>query len=268
MNAVSIGPFAFDASRLAAVGSILLFLIAAELAAGYGRRKQRSLGPLAGRLVVPWILGARSGFLLSNLDDFSAFPLDAFKLWQGGFSAWAGWLAAGAVLLRTMLRGRNESLRPILIAAAVAIVAHQAITAALPPRQMHLPSMELLSLDGTPVQLAGEGQVTVLNLWATWCPPCRREMPMMTELSAEVPEARFIFANQGESADQISAFLAAENLPLAGMLRDPQEHLMGRLRAVGLPSTLIFDEQDQLVAAHTGEISRSALRSLIETAKE
>ena len=111
-------------------------------------------------------------------------------------------------------------------------------------------------------------QVTVLNLWATWCPPCRREMPMMTELSAEVPEARFIFANQGESADQISAFLAAENLPLAGMLRDPQEHLMGRLRAVGLPSTLIFDEQDQLVAAHTGEISRSALRSLIETAKE
>lgn len=91
---------------------------------------------------------------------------------------------------------------------------------------------------------------------------------MMTELAAELPEVRFVFANQGEGADQIFAFLAAESLPLSGMLRDPQGHLMSRLRAVGLPSTLVFDEQDLLVAAHTGEISRAALRALIKTAKE
>lgn len=268
MNAISIGPFAFDASRLAAVASILLFLIAAELAARYGRRSRWTPGPLAGWLVMAWILGARSGFVLSNLNDFATSPLDALKLWQGGFSAGAGWAAAGIVVLWALLKGQGAALRPVLIAAAVAIIAYQAITAALPPLQMHLPPMQLLVLDGTPVQLAGRGQVTVLNLWATWCPPCRREMPMMTELAAEMPEVRFIFANQGEGAVQILAFLAAANLPLTGMLRDPQGHLMGRLGAVGLPSTLVFDDQDQLVAAHTGEISRPALRALIKTAKE
>ncbi|MFC0199655.1 TlpA disulfide reductase family protein [Paracoccus rhizosphaerae] len=268
MNAISIGPFAFDASRLAAVASILLFLVIMELGARYGRQHQRNLGAWAGWLVLAWILGARAGFVISHWGDFAASPLDAFKLWQGGFSAWAGWLAAGAVLFWALLRGHGAVLRPVLIAVAVAVVAHQAITAALPRPQMRLPPMELLALDGTPVQLSGGGQVTVLNLWATWCPPCRREMPMMTELAAELPEVRFVFANQGERADQIFAFLAAESLPLSGMLRDPQGHLMSRLRAVGLPSTLVFDEQDLLVAAHTGEISRPALRSLIETAKE
>lgn len=270
MNAVSIGPFAFDASRLAAVAAIGLFLAIAAIAA---RRSRHPGGGLAveawaGWAVLAWILGARLGFVLTNAGDFAAAPLDALKLWQGGFSARAGWAAAGVTLAAALLRGRGAVLRPLLIAAAVTAVAHQAVTAALPRPQMQLPTMELLALDGAPVQLAGRETVTVLNLWATWCPPCRREMPMMTSMAAEMPEVDFVFANQGESADQVFAFLAAENLPLAGMLRDPRGHLMRQLRAVGLPSTLVFDRTGALVGAQTGEISAPALRALIETARK
>ncbi|MCZ0963642.1 TlpA family protein disulfide reductase [Paracoccus benzoatiresistens] len=270
MNAVSIGPFVFDASRLAAVATILLFLTATTIA---GRRKRNpdhsgAVEAWAGWAVLAWILGARLGFVLTHASDFAAAPLDALKLWQGGFSARAGWIAAGAALLVAMLKGRGAVLRPLLIAAALTAATHQAIIAALPRLQMRLPVMELLALDGSPVQLAGQGQVTVVNLWATWCPPCRREMPMMTRLAAEMPEMSFVFANQGESADRILAFLAAESLPQAGMLRDPRAHLMSRLRALGLPSTLVFDATGALVAAQTGEISGPALRTMIDTAKD
>lgn len=270
MNAVALGPFVFDASRLAAIAAVLLFLASSTIAA---RRKRhaahaRAIEIWAGWAVLAWILGARLGFVLTHASDFAAAPLDALKLWQGGFSARAGWAASVAVLAVAFLKGRGAILRPLLIAAALTAVTHQAITAALPRPQMLLPVMELLALDGSPVQLAGQGRVTVVNLWATWCPPCRREMPMMTALAAEMPEVAFIFANQGESAERIFAFLAAENLPLEGMLRDPRGHLMGRLRAMGLPSTLVFDAKGALVAAQTGEISGSALRTMIDTAKD
>lgn len=268
MNAVSLGPFAFDAVRLAAGVAIGLFLLVVAIAARRRPADQRRAAEAwAGWAVLAWIVGARIGFVLTHRGDFADAPLDALKLWQGGFSAWAGWVAAGIVLAVALMRGRGAVLRPLLIAGAVTAIAHQAVTSALPRPQMELPAMELLALDGSPVQLAGRDRVTVVNLWATWCPPCRREMPMMTQMAADMPEVDFVFANQGESADQIFAFLTAENLPVEGMLRDPRGYLMGRLGAVGLPSTLVFNKSGTLVGAQTGEISAPALRSLIDTAR-
>lgn len=87
---------------------------------------------------------------------------------------------------------------------------------------------------------------------------------MMTDLAANTPEVDFVFANQGEGVEQINAFLHSENLPSKGMLRDPQNRLMGTLNAIGLPSTLVFDSGGRLVAEQTGEISRAALARMIE----
>lgn len=67
---------------------------------------------------------------------------------------------------------------------------------------------------------------------------------------------------------RLSRFLSTENLPLQDVLHDPTNHLMDRLNAVGIPTTMVFDADGTLVRAHTGEISRAALRTLIGTAKE
>lgn len=89
---------------------------------------------------------------------------------------------------------------------------------------------------------------------------------MMTDLAASLPEVDFIFANQGEEAAQIRAFLRSENLPDTGMIRDPRSRLMEELDAIGLPATMVFDAGGQLIAGHTGEISRAALTRMIARA--
>ncbi|MFN3279052.1 MAG: prolipoprotein diacylglyceryl transferase family protein [Paracoccus hibiscisoli] len=265
MNAISLGPVVFETGRLAAVLAIILFTVITGLLTRRGPKGAESWAMWA---VLGWIIGARIGFVAAHPGDFAARPLDALAVWQGGFAPLAGWIGGGAVLLVAALRGRRAVLRPLLIAAVLTGGAHRTALWLMPRPVMDLPVITLMAMDGTPVQLAGRDRVMVLNLWATWCPPCRREMPMMTDLADQMPEVDFLFANQGEDAARITAFLAAQALPAQGMLRDPGSHLMGRLNAVGLPTTLVFDAEGALLRAHTGEISRAALRTLIETAKE
>src|SRR5690606_40886240 len=70
-------------------------------------------------------------------------------------------------------------------------------------RRVLFRSLALTKLEGGEVRLPTFiGQPTVVNLWATWCPPCRREMPVLRDAQQRYPDIAFIFANQGESAEQ------------------------------------------------------------------
>jgi len=260
VNAISIGPLVFDGARFAAVVGLLLFFAVAEIMA---RLQKSDAARWAGFAVLAWIVAARVGFVAANWPAFAAHPLDALKLWQGGFLPAAGWAGGGAVLLAALLRKVRGVALPLALGGVAALIAHLAVTAALMRPAVTLPPLQLIALDGRGVQLAGRHRPVVLNLWATWCPPCRREMPMMTDLAAATPGVDFVFANQGEEAGQVLAFLEAEDLPHAGMVRDPRSRLMAAMDAVGLPSTLVFDAKGRLVAAHTGEISRAALTRMI-----
>ena len=266
MNAVSIGPFAFDGHRLAAIGSLLLFTVAVEVSARLQRRGHSGdTGRWAGFAVLAWVLGARAGFVIANWSSFAANPLDIVKLWQGGFLPAAGWAAGIGVFLVALLRDATGVLKPLAFGALAALIAQRVFIGMLPLPEVTLPQEQLIAMDGGGVQLA-TGRPVVLNLWATWCPPCRREMPMMTELAASLPDVDFVFANQGEGNSRILGFLTRENLPLAGMVRDPQSRLMAVLGAVGLPTTLVFDAEGRLVTGQTGEVSRAALTRMIEQA--
>jgi thiol-disulfide isomerase/thioredoxin len=262
VNAISIGPLVFDGARFAAVVGLLLFFAVAEIMA---RLQKSDAARWAGIAVLAWIVVARMGFVAANRPAFAAHPLDALKLWQGGFMPAAGW-AGGGVLLVALLRKARCAVLPLALGGAVAMAAHLAVTTALTRPPVTLPEEKLIALDGRGVQLAGRHRPVVLNLWATWCSPCRREMPMMTDLAARTPGVDFVFANQGEDAAQVVAFLQAEDLPAEGMIRDPRNRLMAELDAIGLPATLVFDAKGRMVAAHTGEISRAALTRMIAQA--
>ncbi len=268
MNAISIGPLVFDGARFAAVVALLLFFLVTEITARLQQRRdlRGEVARWAGFAVLAWILGARTGFVMTNWSEFASRPLDILKLWQGGFWPVAGWAGGVAIFLLAMHLRMRETLKPMAFGGVAALIAHLTVITALPKPRATLPVMQLVALDGRGVQLAGRDRPVVLNLWATWCPPCRREMPMMTDLAANTSEVDFIFTNQGESVDRIHAFLTEEKLPSAGMLRDPQNRLMGSLNAIGLPSTLVFDAGGQLIASQTGEVSRATLTRMMAQA--
>ncbi|MFT3690815.1 prolipoprotein diacylglyceryl transferase family protein [Paenirhodobacter sp.] len=251
---MQIGPLVIPPDRLAVGLAALVFLLAARLMA----RRSPGLAGWAVNALLAGVVAARVGFVARHARIYAEDPLSALAVWQGGF-----WPAAGAVgvLIVTLwhLRRVPDAIGPVVVVLVIGWIAHSVIApftrlGTAPP----IPEISLAGLDGQGRRLAA-GKPMVLNLWATWCPPCRREMPMMTELAAGSADIAFVFANQGESAGSVRRYLEAQGLPGADVFLDREQALMARYGAMGLPTTLFLAADGTLVAAHMGEISRAAL---------
>ena len=100
------------------------------------------------------------------------------------------------------------------------------------------PNFEWESPDGTRHTLAElRGHVVVLNVWATWCGPCRAEMPALQRVAQTAPEVRFIELDLQEDQDQVATFF--ERLELTNLLPiiDPNGETARRYVLVGVPNT-------------------------------
>ncbi len=260
MNGVALGPLVLDASRLAFIAAVITFLVIAEFRgfAAASRKRWQSRSTWAFAVLVAWIIGARVGFVLANSASFAAQPWDAVKLWQGGFVPWIGAGFAAAMIAFASLRQR-ANLMPLALGAVAAAGVFFAMNNVFSGSAPDLPGGTFEALRGSDVTLEDIDGPVVINLWATWCPPCRREMPMMLDVAAQSEGAAFVFANQGEDVAQIGRFLASEGLAADHIVLDRQMTLMNALGAKGLPATLIFDRHGALVQSHTGEISRAVL---------
>lgn len=256
MTAITLGPLVLPGDRFALLAALVLFLVitgvlAARISPRFnGWSTVVALGALA---------AARLGHVIENAGHFAETPWRALAIWQGGFS-WI-WTApvviVATVLMLPMRRERLWALVPLLAAGVVgATLLHRAETT--PP--IAPPALALISLDDTAVDLERlAGQPTVINLWASWCAPCRREMPTLQAAQAAHPEVRFLYINQREPEAVIRAWMADEGLGLGPVLRDPYGAVADHYGAVGLPATLFLDADGRLRAAHLGEISPEEL---------
>lgn len=260
MNSISIGPLVFANDRFVAILTIAAFLIATEIIAWRRGAAGDAIRRWSSATFVIWIIAARAGYVLANWDGFAPAPWTVLAIWQGGFDIRAGTIALAAVLLAAFLR-RSRAGAPLLIGVVAATAVFGGARFFLPEEAGgRIPAAGFADLSCVPVSLADrEGRPMVLNLWATWCPPCRREMPMMVEVAQSQDAAAIIFANQGESERTIRGFLDAADLPPDAMIRDPNTVLMQEFGLQGLPSTLFFAADGSLRSVHTGEISRAAL---------
>ncbi|WP_026381618.1 TlpA disulfide reductase family protein [Afifella pfennigii] len=263
MNAVAIGPLVFAPDRFAAILAIAAFLILSEV---LSRKVDARFSAWAWGTTIAFIVGARLGHVLSYAESFLAEPWRVFAVWQGGFLVEAG---LGVAVLFTAFRFRHHlrlvpwTVLPAAAAAYMAVLVIQ-LTAGTP--QTALPS------DGGYFTLAGEpfqpreleGRPAVVNLWATWCPPCRREMPMMVDVAENNDDAVFVFVNQGEGRETIERYLTSENLRLDHIIVDSLGEFGRHYAARGLPATLFIGPDGLLRSMHLGEISREALLGGIE----
>jgi cytochrome c biogenesis protein CcmG, thiol:disulfide interchange protein DsbE len=116
------------------------------------------------------------------------------------------------------------------------------------PAQLHEPCIEGRTLDNSPFSLAAlKGDVVIINFWATWCAPCRAEMPMLdnyyqTHRGSGLQLIAISMDDPGKGK-AVSAVAAAYHFPVA-MARDTR--LAGVLRPTQLPVTLVFDRSGVL----------------------
>ena len=206
---IGIGPFSIH------IVTIIIALVLAWAFARFVAKRMPDASPkAAGGMVFDallWgMLAARLAYIAQWWDEYAAAPRSMIAIGDGGFLWWAGVLVAVAyVWWRTRSR---RPLRPaVMVGIAGGVLAWFAaggMFAMLHQSAAPLPEVQLETLEARPVDLGSyRGRPVVLNLWATWCPPCRREMPVFEQAQAAFPKVAFVMVNQGESAQHARAFL-------------------------------------------------------------
>ncbi len=123
-------------------------------------------------------------------------------------------------------------------------------------RPVAAPGFTLADLDETPHRLADyRGRVVVINFWAVWCPPCRREMPSLERLRQRFKDRPFtiLAINEGEDLDRIQPFLwELEPTPGFTVLLDPELTVSRAFGVRGLPTSVILDKRGRIVYRAVG----------------
>ncbi|UCF36662.1 MAG: TlpA family protein disulfide reductase [Acidobacteriota bacterium] len=159
-------------------------------------------------------------------------------------------------------RGNTKELSAVRICPLVALFLCLAIASAHAQSSPWLPEEERIKVDlsGTFETVTGErirlndltGKVVFLNFWATWCGPCRAEMPSISDLHESLSRKGLeIIAVSDEHPDIVGQFLERSPYPFR-VLVDTEAQLAARLRIGSIPWTLIFDKNGKLVHFHQG----------------
>jgi thiol-disulfide isomerase/thioredoxin len=259
MGTVAIGPMAFSVDVLAVLAAILLATTVGNRVASVRGVRAESLLWMA---IACALLAARAAHVLRYSDAYLGHPSSILDVRDGGWMAWAGVVAG--VTAAAWLGWRRPAQRAALAAGAAAGIAlwlGVALIASLQPKlQIGIPAVELTNLRGEPMQLqAFGGKPLVVNLWASWCSPCRREMPLLRDAQVRHADVNFVFANQMESAATVRRYLETSHIDLDNVLLDQHSALSSAIGSQALPTTLFFDARGRLIERRLGELSAASL---------
>ena len=116
------------------------------------------------------------------------------------------------------------------------------------------PDFSLAARDGGKVRLADlKGQVVMINFWATWCGPCRQEMPLLAQLNAKYEPLGFTLLGVNVEPDSAAAVTWLKGMPVTfPILFDTSSVVAGSFGVEGMPSTVFVDRKGQVRYIHRG----------------
>ena len=115
-------------------------------------------------------------------------------------------------------------------------------------KPMVLPAFKITDVNGNITGLQSlKGKKVFINLWATWCPPCRTEIPSIEKLYSKVDKTKVAFVMLSLDNDMKTAVNFATKNKLATSVYYPAENLPSLFKVEGIPVTYIFDEQGNLI---------------------
>jgi cytochrome c biogenesis protein CcmG, thiol:disulfide interchange protein DsbE len=251
-DALVLGPLVLEWGRLAFLIGVMVFLTV------LGRSKDQKLERVGTIAVILAVIAARLGFVFEQREAFAAGNLlEVFDVRSGGFSwPWALVALVPFVWLRT-----PAQFAKLASATVIAVIA-----AALPflfkPTSSSISvsnDLGLQTLEGTASTWGDLPKPVLVNVWATWCGPCRAEMPLLAEYTKR--GAKIVFLNAGESAEAVRNYLESEKLELPVML--DSGGVRDQLRVVGLPTTFIIGTDGQMLERRMGPLDRGGLEVML-----
>jgi len=129
----------------------------------------------------------------------------------------------------------------------------------LPPLELSCltpgPSIDLAALSGRPV---------LVNLWASWCGPCREEMPALQAAHEQYGEqVQFLGVDSKDTTEAGAAFLGDIGVTYPQVV-DPEGELLDHLGVPGLPVTVLLDEEGRIAATHVGQLDSESIEELLD----
>ena len=251
-DALVLGPLVLEWGRLAFLIGVMVFLTA------LGRAKDQKLERIGTMAVILAVVAARLGFVFEQRQAFAAGNwLEVFDVRSGGFSwPWALVALVPFAWLRTTKQfGRLASATVIAVIAAALPFLFKPTSSRISVSN----DLQLTSLEGTVSTWGNLPKPVLVNVWATWCGPCRAEMPLLAEYTKR--GAKIVFLNAGESADAVRNYLKSEKLEVPVML--DSNGIRDQLQVVGLPTTFIIGKEGQVLERRMGPLDRGGLEVLL-----
>ena len=260
---INLGPLAVPLGQLFVLTGLVVATGAGYLA---GRRQQVGIGNVLMDMLLIAMLAARLVFVAIWFDVYRTAPWSILDIRDGGFHVWGGLVAA--LLVAVWAGWRKPLLRqPLVIGLTAGVLVWAALTwtsrALDAATSQSLPSVNLKTLAGAPADISAmtKGKPSVVNLWASWCPPCRREMPVLAAAQKQETGVNFVFVNQGEDAATAQRYLSQSSFSLSNVVLDAGGGFGRAAGSAGLPTTFFYDANGRLVDTHLGELSAATLAS-------
>lgn len=258
-DALLVGPLALSWPNLALLVGIVVFTWLAS---------RRGVEGKAWWVLLVTLLAARVGYAAAHLSTWpslGAALLGIVDIRSGGWNWWAGLLAGILTVVLLLRRESPQLLLPGGAALALALlplgVQSSLTRPSAPPDYAGRVVQYLEPTQNRPAEVRfGElPKPMLINFWATWCPPCRAEMPLL--VAYQQKGYPIVLLNTGEDVGTIRDFLQETRLT-ARILMD--SGLQQAFQVSGLPTTLLIGSDGQILARHMGPVNQAQLEQLLK----